>query len=62
MVEPTETESRASLDRFIEVMREIAQEAREDPEALMSAPTATPIGRLDELGAARDLDVVWKDG
>jgi glycine dehydrogenase subunit 2 len=60
MIEPTETESRASLDRFVDVMREIAREAREDPQVLLNAPTETPVGRLDESGAARKLDVVWE--
>lgn len=55
MIEPTETENLASLDRFIEVMREIAREAHESPELLKSSPHTSPIGRLDEVKAARDL-------
>jgi glycine dehydrogenase subunit 2 len=54
MVEPTETESRATLDEFARVMALIAEEARTKPELLHAAPTTTPIGRLDEVGAARN--------
>ncbi len=53
MVEPTETESKAVLDEFVRVMHEIAEEAKHNPELLHSAPTTTPIGRLDEVAAAR---------
>ncbi|NJN66566.1 MAG: aminomethyl-transferring glycine dehydrogenase subunit GcvPB [Chloroflexaceae bacterium] len=53
MIEPTETESRRSLDGFVEAMREIAREARETPDLLHAAPTTTPVRRLDEVGAAR---------
>jgi glycine dehydrogenase subunit 2 len=55
MIEPTETESKGSLDCFIEAMQRIAQEAREDPELLKTAPHKTPFGRLDEVQAARQL-------
>ena len=53
MIEPTETESKQNLDRFIAAMREIAREAVETPEVLHEAPTTTPVRRLDEVGAAR---------
>jgi len=55
MIEPTETESKGSLDCFIEAMQRIAQEARDDPELLKTAPHKTPFGRLDEVQAARQL-------
>jgi glycine dehydrogenase subunit 2 len=55
MIEPTETENKGSLDCFIEAMQMIAQEARSDPELLHSAPHKTPIGRLDEVRAAKEL-------
>jgi len=55
MIEPTETESKATLDAFIEVMRKIAEEARTDPELLQTAPHNTPFGRLDEIRAAKEL-------
>ena len=60
MIEPTETESRASLDRFADVMAAIAAEAESDPGLVTGAPTRTPVGRLDESRAARELDVAWE--
>lgn len=53
MIEPTETESRETLDEFIEAMLLIAKEAEEDPEKVKGAPYTTPISRLDEAKAAR---------
>jgi glycine dehydrogenase subunit 2 len=53
MVEPTETESKEDIDRFIEACRVIAREAVESPELLREAPTFTKVGRLDETAAAR---------
>ena len=53
MIEPTETESKETLDAFAEVMLKIAQEAKENPELLHDAPHNTPVGRLDEVAAAR---------
>ena len=55
MIEPTETESRETLDRFVAAMEAIAQEARSDPDVLRSAPHNTPYGRLDEVRAAKEL-------
>jgi glycine dehydrogenase subunit 2 len=60
MIEPTETESRESLDRFIEAMLAIAREAEKDPLLVQNSPSSTPVGRLDEARAARSLDVRWK--
>ncbi len=57
MIEPTETESVETLDRFAEVMKQIAREAETDPERVTSAPHDTPVRRLDEVQAARSLDV-----
>jgi glycine dehydrogenase subunit 2 len=57
MIEPTETESRETLDAFIDAMRRIAEEAREDPALLRTAPQEMPVGRLDETRAARQLVV-----
>ena len=59
MIEPTETESRQSLDEFIEAMIEIAEDAEESPEGLKEAPINTPIRRLDEASAARNPVVRW---
>ncbi|MFN2153274.1 MAG: aminomethyl-transferring glycine dehydrogenase subunit GcvPB, partial [Anaerolineales bacterium] len=55
MIEPTETESKETLDAFAEALIQIAAEARSNPELLKSAPHNTPFGRLDEVRAARDL-------
>ena len=54
MVEPTETESKNSLDNFIEIMDKIYYEALNEPEKLKNAPLNTPIGRLDAVNAARN--------
>jgi glycine dehydrogenase subunit 2 len=53
LIEPTETETRETLDRFVGVVAEILREAREDPEIARTAPHTTPVRRLDEAGAAR---------
>ena len=53
LVEPTETETKETLDRFAKIVAEILREAREDPEVARSAPHATPVRRLDETAAAR---------
>ena len=55
MIEPTETESKETLDAFIDVMRTIADEAVASPELLHGAPHHAPVKRLDEVKAARDL-------
>jgi glycine dehydrogenase subunit 2 len=60
MIEPTETESRESLDAFVEAMAQIAREAQSDPDLLKSAPHNTPVARLDEVKAAQDLKVRWQ--
>jgi glycine dehydrogenase subunit 2 len=53
MIEPTENESKETLDGFIAVMRKIAEEAKTDPELVKSAPHTTPIGRVDDILAAK---------
>ena len=53
MIEPTETESKQTLDAFADAMRQIAREARDEPELLHQAPHDTPVGRLDEVRAAK---------
>ena len=55
MIEPTETESRETLDRFVDAMKAIAREAATDPRLLHEAPHASPVRRLDEVKAAREL-------
>ncbi len=57
MVEPTESESKAELDRFIEAMIEIAELAEKNPAAFADMPSNTPVGRLDETKAAREMKV-----
>jgi len=57
MIEPTETESKETLDAFIEAMIEIAEQAKLVPEKLKSAPTTTPVCRPDETAAARNLNI-----
>ncbi len=59
MIEPTETESRETLDRFAEAMEKILDEAEKDPEVVKTAPHSTPVGRLDEVGAARKPILTW---
>ncbi len=57
MIEPTETESKETLDKFIEIMIELARLAETNPEAFKEFPKTTPVGRLDEVKAAKDLDL-----
>ena len=59
MIEPTETEGKEVLDDFISVMKQIAKEAKEDPEKLKMAPETTPVKRLNESLAAKNLDLKW---
>jgi len=59
MIEPTETESKASLDDFVEIMRGIADEAEQNPDMVRQAPHTTPVNRLDEAQAAREPDVSY---
>jgi glycine dehydrogenase subunit 2 len=59
MVEPTETESRETLDSFAEAMNRAADEAERSPELLHEAPVTTPVRRLDEAKAARSLQIRW---
>ena len=60
MVEPTETESKRDLDLFIDAMKKIAQEAKENPEILKSAPHHSYVRRLDETTAARNPVLKWE--
>ena len=54
MIEPTETESKETMDAFADVMIQIAKEVEENPEIVLDAPHTTIIGRLDEVEAARN--------
>jgi glycine dehydrogenase subunit 2 len=59
LIEPTETETREELDGFVEAMKAIQEEANTNPEVLHEAPHTQPVRRLDEVRAARELDVRW---
>jgi glycine dehydrogenase subunit 2 len=59
MIEPTETEPFEELERFILAMEDIAKKAGENPDALHHAPVSTPVGRVDEVWAARNLILTW---
>ncbi|MCR4602929.1 MAG: aminomethyl-transferring glycine dehydrogenase subunit GcvPB [Prevotella sp.] len=60
MIEPTENESKTTIDGFIDVMRQIADEAKTNPEQVKSAPHHTPIGRVDDVLAAKHPVTTWR--
>ena len=60
LIEPTETESKQSLDAFVAALKEILHEAHTDPGLVKGAPYTTPVRRLDDVKAARELDLTWK--
>ncbi|MBU0671759.1 MAG: aminomethyl-transferring glycine dehydrogenase subunit GcvPB [Candidatus Margulisbacteria bacterium] len=62
MIEPTETESKETLDEFCEAMIKIAKECETDPELVKNAPYTTPVKRLDETKAARESNLRWTPG
>ena len=62
MIEPTETESKETLDAFCDAMIKIAKECETDPEMVKNAPHTTPVRRLDEAKAAREPNLRWKPG
>jgi len=62
MIEPTETESKETLDSFADALLKIAEEARTEPDLLHEAPHTTPVGRLDEVRAAREPRLRWTPG
>lgn len=61
LIEPTETETKQTLDRFLAVMQELLQQASTSPQRFKDAPLNLPVRRLDEVKAAKDLNVVWRD-
>ncbi len=61
MIEPTESENKSRLDDFVRVMRKIADDAKSNPDKLISAPHSTPVKRIDETKAARYPDLRYKD-
>ena len=60
-MEPTETETKATLDAYADALLAIDRESRENPERVKEAPTQTPVRRLDEARAARKLVLTWRD-
>ena len=60
MIEPTESETRETMDRFVEAMLEINEKINTDPDLIRQAPVNTPVSRLDETKANRELDLRWK--
>jgi glycine dehydrogenase subunit 2 len=60
LIEPTETESKATLDAFVTAMAQILAEAAQEPERVTSAPHTMPVRRLDDVRAAKQLDLTWK--
>ncbi|MCP4041954.1 MAG: aminomethyl-transferring glycine dehydrogenase subunit GcvPB, partial [Gammaproteobacteria bacterium] len=60
LIEPTETETKEELDGFVRAMVEIREEARRRPDYVRGAPYTTPVRRLDEVKAARELDLRWR--
>ena len=60
LIEPTETETRETLDAFVDAMVKIQREAEQDPERVKSAPHTMPVRRLDDVRAAKQLDLTWK--
>ncbi|MCU7808861.1 MAG: aminomethyl-transferring glycine dehydrogenase subunit GcvPB [Candidatus Thiodiazotropha sp. (ex Semelilucina semeliformis)] len=60
LVEPTETEAKEDLDSFVEIMQTIKQEAETQPDLVKQAPHTMPVRRLDDVRAARELDLAWK--
>jgi glycine dehydrogenase subunit 2 len=57
---PTETESKEELDAFVEAMIAIRHEAQSEPDKLKGAPWTLPVRRLDDVRAAKQLDLTWK--
>jgi len=60
MIEPTETESKETLDRYIAILKEIDREATEEPDKVKGAPHTTVVGRLDEIAANRKPNLRWR--
>ena len=60
LIEPTETESKQELDAFVDAMSAIRKEAETEPEKLKGAPWTLPVRRLDDVRAAKQLDLAWK--
>ncbi len=62
LIEPTETETKQELDGFIDAMIKILDEAKSSPDTVTGAPHTMPVKRLDDVKAAKELDLVWREG
>jgi glycine dehydrogenase subunit 2 len=62
LIEPTETESKEVLDGFMDALEQIRNEAENEPEILKAAPQTLPVKRLDEVRAAKQLDLAYSQG
>jgi glycine dehydrogenase subunit 2 len=62
LIEPTETEAKETLDEFVAVMADLLKLATGNPQAMKDSPVTTPVRRLDDVKAARELDVAWQGG
>lgn len=60
LIEPTETESKQQMDAFVDIMIKLLEEAKTDPGKLRGAPYTLPVRRLDDVKAAKELDLVWR--
>ena len=60
LIEPTETESKETLDEFVDIMADLLVLARDNPQAMKDAPVTLPVRRLDDVKAAKELDIAWK--
>ena len=60
LIEPTETESKETLDQFVHTMTGLLAESRENPERMKDAPYTMPVRRLDDVKAVRELDVAYR--
>ena len=61
MIEPTETESHETLEKFADALKQIVKEAKENPEILLNAPQTTPVKRLDDAFAVKNPVLRWQD-
>lgn len=61
LIEPAETEDKQTLDQFIQALQEILLEAQANPLQLKAAPYGLPVRRLNEVKAAKELDIVWRE-
>ncbi len=61
LIEPTETETKEAMDDFVDAMEQILNEANTDPDTVTQSPFTQPVRRLDDMKAAKELDLVWSE-